>query len=513
MKMIRNILFTILVSSLLLFQPNTLVGQEDVYLDGLFQGELILSSPSLLLGQLSLESGHVAWAKGVRGAVINPASLTEIQNGEVATAYLQNKNWRNYQRINFNGGGDIGTVNLPVSVDIEQTGGLGYFLMGFHPPKPGMISLGGGDLARELFDLHLLGSGNADVEFSYLIPYTLTSQEIPNLPPGVEIPVQFQVEGRIPTTLNGEMRANLVNNPAYFAIALDGGPLGLGVGVKRTRIDGDLSADITLRGSGSLQASTYTTSSGWTADLTGVANFSEQDLSQVDGSINVHGEAITLILGTLLKADRLRVGITMEGTPSIPLGSDYGLLVLKPNDPPSIVNIRDNGIIIDTLNQRVQGDVSLDLSPILLTSSGDDGTEDFYTLPKEFNFRAGFAMNLAPVLLLVMDAGRSYSETQLPLTSFAFGLQFAPEAPLSFHTGFNIASRTYQIGDKTWNIPRGSATVGSALRVTDHFEANLSASTSTLIFAGSSLEEISRQVSTHKIMDSYVVGFGVKVGF
>ncbi len=504
------------VASFLLLPPfSSLYGEEGVFIDGIFNGELTFNSPSLNLGQLSLEGGHVAWAKGVRGAMINPAALSEIKKGEVATAYVQQKSWKNFQKFSFNGGSEIGTVNLPVSMEVHQTGGFGYLLAGIRPSKPGRIVLGGGDLGKDLFDLNLLGLGNADMEFSYLVPYTLTSNDFSDLPAGVEIPVEFQVEGKATASLNGEMHAKLVTDPAFFALALDGGRLGFGLGVKRSHIEGELSANFTLRGNGSLQASTSTTTGGWTADLTGRAIFNEQDLSRVVGSIGIQGEAISVILGTLLKAESFRMGLTIEGTPSIPLRSDYNLSILKPFDPPTINGIQNNGVVVDTVAQTIQGDVILDLSPLPLSSAGDGGAEAFYTLPKEINIRFGMAMNLSPVLLLVVDVGRSYTAANsiIPVTSFSMGIQLVPEAPISFHTGFNFSIRSYQLADKTWYVPRGAATVGSTIRVTSNFEANLSASTNTLTFAGSSFEEISRQITPRQLINSSVVGFGVKVGF
>jgi hypothetical protein len=501
-----------LISALLFLWAFKVYGQEEVNIEGDFDGELFFKSPSLVLGQLTPESGHVAWAKGVRGAIVNPAALSEIRYGEIATAYVQRKNWSNYQRFNFDGGDDIGDVSLPVMMNAEHKGGFGYILSGFKPPKPGGIAFGGGDLASDLFELRLLGSGNADMEFSYLVPYTITSNDLPGLPAGVQIPVEFQVDGRVVADVNGDVNANLVHNPAYFAMALDGGSVALGVGVKSTHVEGDLSANFSLRGSGSLQASTSTISAGWTTDLTGIANFSEQDLTQVGGSIDVSGNAISLIVGTILKANHLRFGFTMEGTPSIPLGNNYDLLVLRPIDPPNIIGLIDNGIMIDTLARTIQGDMVIDLSPLPLRSEGQGG-EDFYTLSKQFNFKMGMAMDVSPLLLIVFDVGRSYASTLTPITSFAFSLQLAQDMPVSFHSGINVSTRAYQIADKTWYVPSGSATVGTSLKIKKNLEFNLAASSNTLTYAGSSFEEIARQITMRQVMDSYVVGFGVKVGF
>jgi hypothetical protein len=55
--------------------------------------------------------------------------------------------------------------------------------------------------------------------------------------------------------------------------------------------------------------------------------------------------------------------------------------------------------------------------------------------------------------------------------------------------------------------------VGTSLKIKKNLEFNLAASSNTLTYAGSSFEEIARQITMRQVMDSYVVGFGVKVGF
>lgn len=494
---------------ILLISSGGLAQDQSSYV-GSLTGVISVSPSFLSLNALSLRSCNVGMAEGVRGAAINPAALTDVKNFEIALAMAGGRSWRSNSQLSFDAGQMVGEVKVPLDFLLRRKGGVEQFSCAARTP---IFKAGLGFLEPEHIGIHLSGTQSIFQVLDVDIPYTLTSEEIPGLPDGLEIPVIFHIQGEAELALDGKIDSELDQRPTMIALAHKLGPIGVGAGIKLYSINGYLQSDIKIDGEGRLTGTAPADSGDWTVELEGTATISRQTLLGYSGTGQVKGDCAALVLGTQAKGKYAGIGVAVELNTPVSLTSVYESNSSIAMGTPTIEGFGGN-IQVDSTGRRIYGSMDVDLSSIPLENGEMVMQGIIYRMPAEAKVRVGAAVHL-PVFTLALDAGRSLSleRNSSHLYFLIVGLEVKPLKVMSFHSALEVSTRTIQFADLNMNVPSGTAVVGTSLKLTPFLEFDAALSANTLTYLGTSWETMARNIDLYKILETAQAGMGIKLSF
>ncbi|MFQ5906686.1 MAG: hypothetical protein ACE5JA_08940 [bacterium] len=489
--------------------PGSLAQEQDYY-GGSLKGTISVSPSFLSLNALTLKSCHVGMAEGIRGSFVNPAALTDVKNLEIAFAMSGGRSWRANSQLSLDAGDMVGELEVPLDFLLRRRGGIGRFSLAARTP---IFNAGVGFLETEHLGIHLSGIQNVYQELDVDIPYTLTSADVPGLPDGVEIPVVFHIEGEAQLDLDGSIDSELDQKPMMVALANNLGPFRVGAGIKFYSIDGYLMSNIEINGEGSLSGSAPVDSGAWSVNLEGTAAIKRQMLLGYQGTGQVKGDAVALVLGTQMKGKYAGIGVAVEVNTPVSLVSAYQSNSSIAFGAPTIENLGGD-IQVDTTGKSIYGNVDVDLSTIPMQEGETVMDGVVYKMPAEAKLRVGVAVHL-PLFTIAVDAGRSFSleKNSSNLYFLLVGLELKPLEVMSIHSIVEVSTRTIQFAEMNMDVPSATALVGTSLHLTPFLELNASLSANTLTYLGSSWERLAHEFDPHKVLQTALASMGVTVSF
>ena len=486
------------------------LAQEQTSYVGSLTGVISVSPSFLSLSALNLKSCHVAMAEGIRGMAINPAALTDVKNFEIALAMAGGRSWRSNTQLSFDAGEMVGEVKVPLDFQLRRRGGIEQFSFAARTP---IFHASLGFLEPEHLGIHLSGIQSVMQVLDMEIPYTLTSEEIPGLPDGVEIPVVFHIEGEAQLDLDGRIDSELDQRPMMIALAHKLGPFGVGAGIKLYSIEGYLQSDIKIDGEGSLTGTVPADSGEWYVELEGTASISRQTLLGYSGTGQIKGDCVALVLGTQAKGEHAGIGVAIELNTPVSLTSTYESSSSIAMGTPTIEGF-DGNIQVDSTGRRIYGSMDVDLSSIPLEDGKMAMQGTIYRMPAEAKVRIGAAIHF-PILTLAVDAGRSFSleKNSSKLYFLVVGLEVKPLKVMSLHSTLEVSTRTIQFADLSMDVPSGTAVVGTSLQLTPFLEFDVALSANTLTYLGTSWETMAQGIDLYRILETVQAGMGIRLSF
>jgi hypothetical protein len=452
----------------------------------------------------------VGIADGVRGAAINPAALADVKNLEMAFAMTGGRDWRARNHLSLGAGDMVGDISVPFEFLFRRTDGLQQLSFGARTP---LCNVGFMLLETEHIGIQLSGMQRVIQNLDVKVPYTLTSNDIPGLPAGVEIPVVFHISGEAQIDLDGAIDSRLDQKPTMVAAAKKLGVFGLGVGLKLSTISGYLDSKMEIDGEGTMSGTAPADSGDWTVDLTGAASIKRQTLLGYEGAGQVKGRAIGLIAGTQIKGRHGGIGVVVELATPVSLTSDYISSSCIAFGTPEIEGLSGN-VQVDTAGRAVRGNVNVGLSPIPMRDG--EGVKDgvVYSMPAEARIRIGAAANF-PGFTLAVDAGKSLSleRHSSNLYFLLVGLGLRPLRAVSLHSIVELSTRTVQFAEMSMTIPSGTLVAGASLQLTPFLELDTALSANTLTYIGSSWEEMAGKFDPNRVLETALASAGIRVSF
>lgn len=343
----------------------------------------------------------VSSARGIAGILVNPASLASVNRGEVGIAGGLTRRVSIPFELNLIEEGESEVfpegVTMPFTLGLVERGGIDYFGAAY---RMGSLVFGAALIRGESYGVNLNLDGEVEQDFSYLIEDTLTNADHPDIPEEDTIPLTWNIEGTGTLTFRGSGRATASITPAaVFGAGVDFGPLQVGLAMSAIRYKGDADLLLKVGAEGeALLVRVDTTASGWTVNAE-VNGSVEQDtvlLNNFEG--NIYGNQFALALGVLGTLGFLDLGMGLESSFPFVVKGDYVNTLLYPAGLPRRVDVDTSGVIVDSINREISGEMTIRFSDFELddTTRSDEGR---FRLGGKTGIRLGMGVNLLALRL------------------------------------------------------------------------------------------------------------------
>lgn len=417
---------------------------------GIF-GSIRYSLPQIDLYFLDFSYCDVTLARGVKGAQFNPAALAGLANAEATIGISSSKRWTSRTQLNLSALAPSPADSLiPIALQIGEQGGINF--------TGGAVRLG-----KMVFGLTyqsaVLLAAQTEIntqlaeEFSTTIPYTLTANEIPGLPPAESIDVVFNASGAGTMTVNLSGTGQLTVKPIGFGFGCLQNTIGWGLGMKLGLWDGMVQFD----GNATLEAQNMafkltTLEQNWDLGISVSGELLKDSIWQEKLRARVSGVEPIFTVGVQGRSAPALWGAALEQGFGGLLSVDYEEIRVTTEGNLSALELVGTGITVDTVNHRLSGDFELLLKDLPKTRKSDSfiGT---VSLPPRTTLRLGAAAT-TPFLTVHGGLGGALVWGTPPgFGDFYLNTGFELKTAVSIRLGSMFQWQTYRIKNVRLFLP------------------------------------------------------------
>jgi len=331
---------------------------------GIFDVKYITGNPSLNLYFLNQGFLDASMGKGIIGANINPAVLSESKSGNF---YLGAGGFRSVNtRFDYNYHFDElnQDLRIPIRFGVEETGGLDF--LGFSK-RAGPFVLGFS--YRRGFDAGLDVNINGNIQDSFYFSYddTFTHSDYSEIPAQDTIPVHIPIYGYFNIKALGNGSVHYTSIPVFFGIGTGNKFLRLGIGAKIVRQK--LYGDVATKFSGSIDSvftiiDTFAVSplSGdtWRIDsLKIISSITLDSIISAGFRGRIGGFQKSILLGGLLDLNFIKLGISYEWHKDFALTGWYIRNFSIISGMPGFFAVDTTGLIINSSGNTISGRIKI----------------------------------------------------------------------------------------------------------------------------------------------------------
>jgi len=335
---------------------------------GRFDVKYITGNPSLNLYFLNQGFLDASMGKGIIGANINPAVLSESKSGNF---YLGAGGFRSVNtRFDYNYHFDElnQDLRIPIRFGVEETGGLDF--LGFSK-RAGPFVLGFS--YRRGFDAGLDVNINGNIQDSFYFSYddTFTHSDYSEIPAQDTIPVHIPIYGYFNIKALGNGSVHYTSIPVFFGIGTGNKFLRLGIGAKIVRQK--LYGDVATKFSGSIDSvftiiDTFAVSplgDTWRVDsLRVISSIALDSIISAGFRGRVGGFQRSILLGGLLDLNFIKMGIAYEWHEDFDLAGWYIRNFSVISGMPGSAAVDTTGLIIDSSSKTISGRIKIMIDSI-----------------------------------------------------------------------------------------------------------------------------------------------------
>ncbi len=331
---------------------------------GKFNVNYITGNPSLNLYFLNQGFLDVSMGKGIIGADVNPAVLSQSSSGNF---YLGLGGFRKTS-TNFEYNYHLDELNqdlhIPIRFGIEETGGLDF--LGF-AKNAGPFVLGFS--YQRGFDAGLDIDINGSIQDSFYFSYddTFTHSDYPEIPAQDTIPVHIPIYSYFNFKAMGNGKIHYTSIPVFFGIGTGNKFLKFGIGTKivRQRLYGNISTKF----SGSID-SVYTIidtfavtpllGDTWRINsLKVISGITLDSIISAGFKGRIGGFQKSILLGGLLDLNFIKLGLSYEWHQDFNLAGWYLRNFSYISGMPGFFAVDTTGLIIDSSNRTISGKIRI----------------------------------------------------------------------------------------------------------------------------------------------------------
>lgn len=316
---------------------------------------------------------------GVVGMNLNPAVLASTDNFDFYTGFSLTGEGSFEFDDTVMVGGIVEPIVIPFGANYRELGGIDFFGVS---KRIGPVSIGISYTSGYKWGFETGLNGRVSGDFTPEEPYEFTHEDHPDIPEEDTIVIDVPIRGGISIITDRPLRAEYSASPILIGAATGFGPLKLGAGLKFT--------NYSLKGQGgfsvlpdsfsvTLQYDDVLSPTGtlWDVNLTG--NVYIDDTLFAGGlSGDYKSTQTSFILGAILDAKLLKLSLAYEFGNSYNLTGNYDWLFKFVSDFPEDFEIDTTGMVVDTINNEIYGDVGVIISDIPKKINSEIGYDDLY---------------------------------------------------------------------------------------------------------------------------------------
>jgi hypothetical protein len=316
---------------------------------------------------------------GVVGMNLNPAVLASTNNFNFYTGFSMTGEGNFEFDDTVMVGGIEEQIIIPFGANYRELGGIDFFGVS---KRIGPVSVGISYTSGYKWGFETGLNGRVSGDFTPEEPYKFTHEDHPDIPEEDTIVIDVPIEGGISVTTDRPLRAEYSASPILIGAATGFGPLKLGAGLKFTNYS------LTGKGRFSVLPDNFSveliyddvlspTGTLWDVNLKGNA-YIDDTLFTGGLSGEYKSTQTSFILGAILDAKILKLSLAYEFGNSYNLKGDYNWLFKFVSDFPEDFEIDTSGMVVDTINNEIYGDVGVIISDIPKEINSESGYEDLY---------------------------------------------------------------------------------------------------------------------------------------
>ncbi len=414
-------------------------------------GSLRYSLPQINLYFLDFGYSNVAVARGIKGAQLNPAAVAGLDNAEGGVSYSSPKRWTSKSQfdLSFLSPAPVDSL-LPIEFQLGEQGGitfaggavrLGKTALGL-TFQPGMLSDAETEINTELAQ-----------EFSTAIPYTLTANEIPGLPPAESIGVVFNASGSGTMTVALSGSGHLNVKPVGLSFGFLRNSIGWGIGMKfgfwegMVQFDGNATLEID-----NMNFNLTTLDEDWDLGISVAGQFLKDSIWQEKLQARIQGVEPSLTIGVQGRGAPALWGAALEQSFGGRLSVAYDEMHITSETNFSALELVGTGITVDTFNHRLSGEMELLLTE-LPKSRKNDSFIGTVSLPPKSTLRLGAAAQTSQMTVHGGLGGSVLWGSTPDFGDISLNTGFEFKTAVTIRLGSMLQWQTYRIKDLRLILP------------------------------------------------------------